>query len=196
MHEGVCGADGCAMSCCYRHMHNSDRIICRSRIMLGVCLAHCALQALASRSELGIRGRRGRQHSIGRVERSLENAGRGLRLRGGGATSGIWDTFTRMKGDATHNLHEVKPQEFNQTSVSIHRANEAVNFAIMCDAKPFRGDTVEAVGVWSDGSGATREIKVSSSEACRCIKMCFTVSIAAGSMHEGSTCTRIQMDKR
>ena len=120
-------------------------------------------------------------------------------MRGGGATSGIWDTFTRMKGDATHNLHEVKPQEFNQTSVSIHRANEAVNFAIMCDAKPFRGDTVEAVGVWSDGSGATREIKVSSSEACRCIKLCFTVSIAriaAGSMQEGSTCTRIQMDKR
>lgn len=108
VHEGVCGPDGCAMSCCYRHMRSSDRSICRSRILLGVCLAHCALQALASRSAaLGVRGRRGSLHSIGRVERSLENAGRGLRLRGGGATSGIWDTFTRR---GLHSANEHRHQ--------------------------------------------------------------------------------------
>jgi len=65
-----------------------------------------------------------------------------------------------MKGDSDHNLHEVKPQRFNETSVSMHRTNEDVHFAIMCDAKPFRGDTVEVVGVWTDGNGATQEVRV------------------------------------
>ena len=130
-------------------------------MLLGVCLAHCLAEALGSSSaSLGARGRRGSLRSIRRAEPSLKGVGRELRLRGGGATSGIWDTFTRMKGDSDHNLHEVKPQRFNETSVSMHRTNEDVHFAIMCDAKPFRGDTVEVVGVWTDGNGATQEVRV------------------------------------
>jgi hydroxymethylpyrimidine pyrophosphatase-like HAD family hydrolase len=87
----------------------------------------------------------------------------GMCLRGGGATSGIWDTFNRIKADGSNKLDEVIPQVFNEATIDIHRSNEGVDFALKCDARPFRGDTVGVVGVWSPTSTVgtpTQEVKV------------------------------------
>ena len=81
-----------------------------------------------------------------------------LRLRGGGATSGIWDTFNRLQAEGTHNLNETKAHDFNDPSITLTRSNEGVHFAVRCNARPFRGDKVEVVGVWSPPPAILRAV--------------------------------------
>ena len=89
----------------------------------------------------------------------------GVRLRGGGATSGIWETFNRMKAEGPHRLHEVKAQPFNELSIRVHRCNddEGFHMAVMCQARPFKGEQVEMTGVWTaplETPAPSREVSV------------------------------------
>ena len=90
-----------------------------------------------------------------------------MRLRGGGATSGIWETFNRMKAEGPHRLHEMKPQPFNELAIFAHRCNDEEGFhmAVSCQARPFKGERVEMVGVWlatpsAEVPAASREVTV------------------------------------
>ena len=78
---------------------------CKSHSLLSICLAHILVDTVA----LSVPQWNGQIGNIPGVTEIFSKADvLGARLRGGGATSGIWDTFNRMQAEVKHNLHEVK----------------------------------------------------------------------------------------
>ena len=135
------------------------------RTLIGICLTYSLADALAPsrgivrREVQGMRALRQCSHLEGAThdERSRDKRitpPTSMGLRGGGATSGIWETFNRIRAEGpSHASQETAAQTFNETTISMHRSNQCADFAVKCDAKAFRGDRVEVVGNWSPPYG-------------------------------------------